>query len=594
MCPRFARKLQIWRCCMNEKRLFLSHVLAAAGKQLFRGALLGGGGTTDVGFYYDFHLPHTADAVELQALEQKMRELLDNGALRQDPAHRAEIRRRLEEAGEGFRVEALDALPDEPADERQNLWLVEGPDIVDFSRSQLPTGSDLALKLETVSGAYWMGDESRPMLTRIGGIAFESAGALSAFEEAREETASRDHRQLGRRLGLFTVAEEVGKGLPMLLPGGAAIRRELERFIIDEELTRGYEQVYTPVLGRKELYETSGHLAHYRESMYPPVTVDGEQYILRPMTCPHHFMLYKSSPRSHRELPIRYTEISPLYRKERSGELYGLVRIMSFHLADSHIMCRADQVEREFLQVLDLVQFVMRTLGLEEDCTYRASLGSPDEEKLAGRGWREAERLLLAAVETAGLQCDTAPGEAAFYGPKLDVQMRNIHGKEETVFTIQIDMVLPERFEMDYQDSGGVRRRPVVIHRSSVGCIKRSMAFLIEKYAGALPLWIAPVQLRLLPVNDAVTAYAKEVMSRLRRLRLRIDTDNRSGPLGRRLHAAREKLVPYIGIVGPKEADGATVSILNRDTGRQTEYSLEELALRLSGERNRRSLELGL
>jgi threonyl-tRNA synthetase len=575
---------------MNEGRRLLSRVLAVAIKQAFKGSLLGAGGTTNSGFYYDAELPQKLEQTDLWRLETAMRELLGGEALSQHRTDRATLRQRLVSLGERYRVEVLDGLPAE----QEEVPVVEASEYLDFADTPLPSDCDLVFKLQKLSGAYWMGDETRPMLTRITGIAFESSESLVAYKKNKEALAARDHRQLGRRLGLFTIMDDVGKGLPMLLPRGAAIRHELERFIIDEEMARGYELVYTPALGRRELFETSGHLAQYGESMYPPIALEHQEYILRPMTCPHHFMLYKSSPRSYRELPIRYTEISSLYRRERSGELYGLIRILNFHLADSHIMCRPDQVEGEFLEVLDLVHFVMHTLGLAEDCTYRASLRDPNDEKFEGDFWEEAERLLLSAADKAGLEYTSAPGEAVFYGPKLDVQMRNINGKEETVFTIQIDMVLPQRFDMDYKDAGEKICRPVVIHRSSVGCIERTIAFLVEKYGGSLPFWLAPVQMRLIPISDAVSTYASQTMATLRRSRLRVDVDLRSESLGRRIRTAREELVPYIGVVGPKEESRGTVSVTNRDTGAQTEIDLEQLAKQLSRERDERALELAL
>jgi threonyl-tRNA synthetase len=382
----------------------------------------------------------------------------------------------------------------------------------------------------------------------------------------------------------------------MLLPRGAMIRHVLERFIVDEEIARGYEIVYTPVLGRRELYETSGHMAHYADSMFPPIRLDGEELILRPMSCPHHFMLYRSSPRSYKELPVRYAEIAPMYRRERSGELYGLVRTLGFHLADSHIMCRPDQVGQELDRVLDFVQYVMGTLGLDGDCSYRASLHERGGEKYAGSEemWDQAEAVLLAAAERRSLACASARGEAAFYGPKIDVQMRTVHGREETLFTIQVDFVLPERFDLEYADAAGRPQRPVVIHRSSVGCLERTIAFLIEKYGGALPPWLAPVQVRLLPVSADTEAYARRIEADLRRRRLRAEVDARGETLGRRVRDARALRVPYVAVVGRREAAEGRLALRNRDTGAEQALDADEFAVRLAREVDERALKAAI
>jgi threonyl-tRNA synthetase len=318
--------------------------------------------------------------------------------------------------------------------------------------------------------------------------------------------------------------------------------------------------------------------------MYPPLSLDGQELMLRPMTCPHHFMLYKTAPHSYRELPVRYTEIAPQYRRERSGELYGLVRVLEFHLADSHIMCRPDQVQEEFLAVLDLVQYVMATLGLAEDCSYRASLHDPLKDKFDDADWEQAERVLLETLEKAGLPYQTALGEAAFYGPKLDVQMTNIAGKEETVFTIQVDCLLPERFQMTYVDRDGQERRPVVIHRSSIGCVERTIAFLLEKFSGALPTWLSPVQVRLIPVADEGSEACRRFSDRLRRARARVEVDDREETVGKRVRDALKMKIPYTAVVGPREAQAETISVRARGSQKQATRGFEEFLDSLCGE----------
>jgi threonyl-tRNA synthetase len=545
-----------------ERRL-LSAALAAAVKEVFPGAVRGSCGTMEHGFFHDFLLERPFDTGGLACVESAMRRILAAA-----PAKAVRL-----SAGE-----ALRRLTDEPllrdeveaggwADE--TLVRIGAVELVvnGAPSAVLPEGR--VFRLTGVSGAYWRGDEKQRMLTRVSGLAFASQADGEAHERRVAEARKRDHRVLGRDLGLFVISERVGRGLPMLAPRGAAIRQALERFIVDEEAARGYEVVYTPVLGRRELYETSGHLAHYGEAMFPAIRLDDQELILRPMTCPHHFMLYRSLPHSWREMPVRYAEISPLYRRERSGELYGLARVLAFHLADSHIMCRPDQVAAELDGVLDLVRHVMTTLGLQDDCSYRASLREPGSPAYEGPAdlWDRAEAALLAALARRGLPHREAAGEAAFYGPKIDVQMKTAGGREETLFTIQVDFVLPERFELEYVDSGGRAARPVVIHRSSVGCLERTIAFLLEKYAGALPPWLAPVQVRLLPVGEACEPYARELLAALRARRLRAEVDARAETLGRRIRDARRQLVPYVAVVGPREVASRAISVRNRDTG---------------------------
>jgi len=351
------------------------------------------------------------------------------------------------------------------------------------------------------------------MLQRIYGVAFNTKKELNDYLKQQEEAEKRDHRKIGKELDLFCFSDLVGKGLPLLTPKGAIIRYELEKFIIEEETKRGYLHVYTPDLAKLELYKKSGHWKHYKESMYPPMNIDGEDYILRPMACPHHFMLYNSRPRSYRELPLRYAEIVKQYRKEQSGELSGLIRLMAFSLVDGHLICRPDQVEEEFKDVLKLIQYNMKVLGIK-DYWYRFSKWDPkDKEKYTNnpKAWQETEKLMKKILDGLKLKYVEEEGEAAFYGPKTDIQIRNVNNKEETLFTVQIDFDMPKKFDMTYIDKDGKKQTPIVIHRASIGCIERTMAFLIEQYAGAFPAWLSPVQAQIIPISQKFNKYGEEI-----------------------------------------------------------------------------------
>jgi threonyl-tRNA synthetase len=573
---------------METIRHSLSHVLAAAVERLFPGVKLGIGPAIENGFYYDFDLATPLTDEDLPKIEKEMRRILkEKLPFERETLSLDAARNLFEERDEPFKLELIDDLA---AEGETEVSVYRTGDFVDLCRGpHVETTRDLprkAFRLDRVAGAYWKGDEHNPMLSRVYGLAFADADALAEFVERRKQARERDHRKLARELDLFVISETVGKGLPMLTGKGATIRRVLERFIVDEELKRGYEHVYSPALGRKELYEISGHWEHYQDSMYPLMDVDGEEYVLRPMTCPHHFMMYNSRPRSYRDLPIRYAEISPQYRKERSGELYGLIRVMCFHLADAHIICRPDQLKEEFRRVLDLIQHVMRCLGLADDCWFRASLRDEIKAKYVDNpaGWEQAERELLELVEEMDLNYVVGKGDAAFYGPKLDVQMKNVHGKDETLFTNQIDMALPERFDMHYVDSDGEMKRPWVLHRSSVGCLERTIAFLLEHYAGALPTWLAPVQTRILTISEEVAAFARKVHADMLQAGIRAELDDRNESLGKKIREGRLQRIPYLCIVGPKEAEEGRLTVRNRGTGAQEPLPAAEFVRRLAAE----------
>ena len=419
---------------------------------------------------------------------------------------------------------------------------------------------------------------------------------MSSSQEVimNEENVRKDHRDIGKQLGLFASSNPVGKGLPLLDEGAASIRRELEAFIFEEEFKRGYVQVNTPALARRSLFETSGHWEFYADHMFPPMDVYGDELVLRPVTCPHHFMLYASRPRSYRELPIRYSEISPLYRKENSGNLYGLVRILEFHLADGHIICREDQLKEEFSSAISLIQHVMSVLGLSDEVSYQLSLHDDSGKFIDDpAGWAFAEKLMAQIMDESKLEYRAVTGEAAFYGPKVDVQILNSQGREETIFTNQIDIAMQKRFDLRYVDEDDSPRLPYVIHRSAVGCLERTIAFLLEQSGGALPLWLAPEQIRILPVSGSSEQYANSINTSLRNNLIRSSVDIGNGRIGQRIHGAGKARVPYIVVVGDRERESEMVSVRNRDSGKQESYPLAEFLAAVENERRLRNAVLG-
>jgi len=428
-----------------------------------------------------------------------------------------------------------------------------------------------AFKLTKLAGAYWRGNEKNKMLTRIYGVAFENEEQLNEHIKRLEEAEKRDHKKLGKELGLFVFSETVGKGLPLWTPKGSTIRRILERFIVDEELKRGYLHVYTPDIANVALYEKSGHYPYYSDSMYAPIQIDEDQYMLRPMTCPHHFELYLSEPHSYRDLPIRIAELAHLYRYEQSGELMGLLRVRTFTLSDGHIFARKDQADTEINQSLDLIEYVCSSLGLKQGINYRYRLSLGDRSDASkyykdDASWDEAEKVLENVLINRKSEFYKAENEAAFYGPKIDIQMKNVNGKEDTAFTVQYDFVLPKRFNLKYKNAHGEEEQPIVIHRSSIGALERMFAFLIEHYSGNFPLWIAPVQLKLLTISEKHAEYAQKVKTEIENKNpgIRIELDTRSESIGKKIREARTERIPYIGVIGDAESDGHKVAVTKR------------------------------
>ncbi|MDR2686511.1 MAG: threonine--tRNA ligase, partial [Oscillospiraceae bacterium] len=531
----------------------------------------------DNGFYYDFDLPHAITEADFAAIEAKMAEILKR--------REAFTRRELAKAealalfaGNPYKTELIEALP-----EGETISVYDtGGDFTDLCRGPHVENAQAllpwAFKIASAAGAYWRGDERNPMLQRVYVNAFPSKQALKEYIAAWEEALKRDHNKLGRALELFTTADVIGQGLPILLPKGAMVVRTLQRFVEDEEERRGYQQTMTPSFAKRELYKISGHWDHYRDGMFlmgdPAQFEDpaAEVFALRPMTCPFQFQAYLNRTRSYRDLPLRYNETSTLFRNEASGEMHGLIRVRQFTLSEGHIACRPDQLEEEFAASLDLAKYMLKAVGLFGDVRFRFSLWDPNNrEKYIGDAaqWESIQGTMRDILDDLGVEYTEEEGEAAFYGPKLDIQIKNVFGKEDTLITIQIDFQLAERFGMMYADADGQRKYPYVIHRSSIGCYERTLALLIEKYAGKFPLWLSPLQVGVVPVQEENhAAYANEIALRLQAAGLRVRADHSNGTMGNKVKAFRQELAPYIVIVGDQERDGGTISVRVR-TGKQ-------------------------
>ncbi len=572
---------------LNNLRHSMAHLLAKAVKELFPGAQNAIGPAIENGFYQDFDMgEHVVSETDLPKIEKRMRKILPTWKKFTYNEVTLEEAKKLF-ADNPYKVEMMETF----AKDGKKLLTNDPGNFLDLCKMghvENPSEEMKYFKLLSVAGAYWHGDENNKMLTRIYGTAFFTKEELDAYIERQAQAKLRDHRKLGIELDLFCFSDLVGKGLPLLTPYGATIRRELERFVVDEEIKRGYQHVVTPPLAKVDLYRKSGHYPYYKDTMYPPMIVDEDELILRPMTCPHHFQLYDARPRSYRELPIRYAELSDLFRYEKSGELTGLMRVRTFCLADAHIICTKDQAIEEINGVLDLIEFINQTLGMEKgvDYQYRLSLGNREDTKKYFKddaAWDHAEGVLRKVLISRNAPYYEAADEAAFYGPKLDVQIKNVLGKEETAFTCQYDFVMPKRFALTYVDNSGQKQEPIVVHRSSVGAFERTMAFLIEHYAGAFPLWLAPVQIALLPISENELEYVKTVAAGLKAEGIRVEIDESASTLGKKMVNARAMKVPYMAILGKQEVENNTVTIKNR-ASEQLTLNLDELIAKLKQE----------
>jgi threonyl-tRNA synthetase len=563
-----------------------AHLLAQAIKRIYGAdkVKLGIGPVIEDGFYYDIDLEQSITPEDLAAIEKEMDKIVkENLPIVRREVSREEALRLFEEISDPLKLELIRDLPDGVA-----ITLYDQGEFFDLCRGpHLPsTGRIKSFKLLSVAGAYWRGDSKNKMLQRIYGTAFAKKTELDEHLHFLEEAKKRDHRKLGRELKMFTFSREVGQGLPLWLPYGAKVRQTLERYIVDLEEKLGYTHVYTPVLANVELYKTSGHWEHYQEDMFPKMTLDNEELVLRPMNCPHHMMVYKSDMRSYRDLPVRIAELGTMHRYEMSGALTGLHRVRAMTLNDAHIFCRLDQIKEEFTRVVNLIRQVYEDFGIKE-YRFRLSYRDPkDTEKYwpDDEMWETSQRMLREVVEELDLPYFEAEGEAAFYGPKLDVQIKTALGKEETLSTAQLDVLLPERFQLEYIGDDGKKHRPVVIHRGIISTMERMTAFLLENFAGALPLWLSPVQAKLIPVNPIYEPYVKEVAERLQRAGVRIESDLRNEKLGYKIREAQLEKVPYMLVIGENESLNGTVSVRRRGEGDLGAQSIEEFVTRISGE----------
>lgn len=544
------------------------HIAHAALQKLYPSLKKAMGPATEDGFYTDFELDEKISEGDFSEIEQEMRHIIDaDYPMKQSFISPSKARELFK--NNPYKLEWIDEI--EKRGEEVSIYSMGDVEIDLCSGPHAPsTGAVKAFKLLSIAGAYWHGDEKNKMLTRIYGTAFSSASELDEYLSRIEEAKKRDHRVIGKNLGLFVFSDLVGKGLPMLTAKGATIRRELERFIVDEELKRGYSHVVTPPLAKVDLYKTSGHYPYYKNTMYPPMKVDEEELILRPMTCPHHFMLYKSESHSYRELPVRIAELSPQFRYEKSGELTGLMRVRMFCLADAHIITQPENAKEEIKNVLDLIDFVNTTLGMKKgiDYRYRLSLGDRKDTKKYYKddaAWDHAEQVLREVLTETDAPFFEASNEAAFYGPKIDIQVKNVAGHEETAFTVQYDFVMPKRFSLTYIDQSGKEKEPIVIHRSSIGAFERTMAFLIERFGGAFPTWLTPVQVQVLPIAERHTAYATTVLTELKKAGIRAVLDERAETLSSKIRDAQQQKVAYMLVMGDNEVKDKTVTARKRN-----------------------------
>jgi threonyl-tRNA synthetase len=569
-----------------------AHVLAQAVKRLFPQAKLAIGPAIENGFYYDIDSDVSFSAETLEKIEAEMRNIIKEDLPIEAFALPKEAALALMK-DEPYKAELIRELP-----EGETISFYRQGEFTDLCRGpHLPaTGKIKAFKLTQVAGAYWRGDEKNKMLQRIYGVAFAKKSDVTEHLARLEEAKKRDHNKLGRELGYFTTSEPVGQGLPLLMPKGAKVLQILQRFVEDEEEKRGYQLTKTPYMAKRELYQISGHWDHYRDGMFVlgDPDAEGEVLALRPMTCPFQYQIYNTETRSYRDLPIRYNETSTLFRNEASGEMHGLIRVRQFTLSEGHLMVTPEQLADEFRGVVDLIYFMMNTLGIEEDMTYRFSKWDENNrEKYIGTKaqWDDAQNRMREILDGLGLKYTEADGEAAFYGPKLDVQFRNVHGKEDTLITVQIDFALAEKFGMTYIDSSGEKRRPYIIHRSSIGCYERTLAMLLEKYAGALPAWLAPEQVRVLPISGAFLPYAQSVCETLKQAGVRAVVDARGEKIGYKIREAQMEKIPYMLVVGEKEQSEGNVAVRSRaegDTGAVKtdaflEMILEEIRTKKNG-----------
>ncbi len=548
-----------------------SHVMAQAVKRLYPDCKLAIGPAIDNGFYYDFDAPTPFGSEDLEKIEAEMKKIVkENLKIRRFELPRDEAAALMEKRGEPYKLELIADIP-----EGEPISFYEQGEFVDLCAGPhlAYTSGVKAYKLLSVTGAYWRGSEKNKMLQRIYGTAFATKDELNAYLEAMEEAKKRDHNKLGRELEYFTTVDVIGQGLPILLPKGARVIQTLQRWVEDEEQRRGYLLTKTPFMAKRELYKISGHWDHYLDGMFvlgDPDDETKECFALRPMTCPFQYQVFLNRARSYRDLPMRLGETSTLFRNEDSGEMHGLIRVRQFTISEGHLILRPDQLEEEFRGCLELAKFCLGAVGMLDDCTFRFSQWDPNNtEKYIGtpEQWEEAQSVMGKILDDLGVEYSIGIDEAAFYGPKLDIQYKNVFGKEDTIVTIQVDQLLAEQFDMEYTDQNGKKVRPYIIHRTSLGCYERTLAYLIEKYAGALPMWMAPEQVRVLPITDRCMDYARTVLQDLKAAGLRAEIDERSEKIGYKIREAQMQKLPYMLLIGDKEVEAGKVSVRERVRG---------------------------
>ncbi|MEG2348565.1 MAG: threonine--tRNA ligase [Clostridia bacterium] len=559
-----------------------SHILAQAIKRLYPNAKLAIGPAIDTGFYYDFDDLNIKQE-DLQNVEDEMKKIIkENLKIESYSLPKKEALELMK--NEPYKREIINDLPD-----TEKISFFKQGEYIDLcvGPHMLYTKSIKAVKLLSITGAYWKGSQNNKMLQRIYGTAFENKEALEEFLIKKEEAKLRDHNKLGRELEIFTTNDLIGQGLPIMLPNGAKILQILQRFVEDTEARQGWQLTKTPFMAKSDLYKLSGHWDHYKEDMFVlgDEKKDEEVFALRPMTCPFQYQVYLNRGRSYRDLPMRLNETSTLFRNESSGEMHGLIRVRQFTISEGHLMCTPDQLEEEFKGCLKLAIYMLKTLGLYEDVSYRFSKWDPeDKQKYIGtkEQWDEAQGVMEGILNHLGLDYKVGVGEAAFYGPKLDIQIKNVHGKEDTLITIQIDQMLAEKFGMEYIDKDGTKKRPYIIHRTSLGCYERTLALLIEKYAGAFPLWLAPIQIKILPISDNELLYANEIKAKLENEGFRVKVDSSDEKIGYKIREAQLEKLPFMIVLGAKEKEENTISVRSRQAEKQDQIKLNDFILNLN------------
>lgn len=570
-----------------------SHIMAQAVNRLYPGTKFAIGPAVDNGFYYDMELPQAITNDDLAKIEAEMKKIIKEDI--EIERFELPVTEALElMKGQDYKEELIR----EHAAEGEHISFYKQGDFTDLCTGPhlMRTGNVKAVKLTSITGAYWRGDANNKMLQRLYGIAFPKQSLLEEHLTMLEEAKKRDHNKLGRELELFTTSDVIGQGLPILLPKGARIVQLLQRFVEDEEQRRGWLLTKTPFMAKSDLYKISGHWDHYKDGMFVlgDEEKDKEVFALRPMTCPFQYQAYLNRKRSYRDLPLRYNETSTLFRNEASGEMHGLIRVRQFTISEGHLMCTPEQLEDEFRKCLELAIFMLKTLGLYEDVSYRFSQWDPnDRAKYIGteEQWNEAQGLMERILNHLEIPYEIGIGEAAFYGPKLDIQIKNVYGKEDTLITIQIDQMLAEQFGMVYTDKDGKQKTPCIIHRTSIGCYERTLALLIEKYAGAFPLWLAPVQVKLLPIADRHLDYLYEVKKQLEDKGFRCEVDDRSEKIGYKIREAQLEKVPYMVVVGDKDIENNTISIRKRKEGDLGAMTVEQFLEKIVPDRDNKVID---